>query len=66
VKNQCENVNLFLHGISMLAGKHWQTAGHASEEGLQGMMKLTRTVQFSGAKVVEMKRMKKMRIGSPS
>jgi len=49
----------------MLAGKHWQTAGHASEGGLQGMMKLTRALQFSGAKLVEMKRMKKMRIGSP-
>lgn len=30
----------FLLVISMLAGKHWQTAGHVSEDDLLGMKKL--------------------------
>ncbi|ONI00422.1 hypothetical protein PRUPE_6G088100 [Prunus persica] len=32
----------------MLAGRRWRTAGHASEDDLQGMMKLRRTLLFSG------------------
>ncbi|CAL2264243.1 unnamed protein product [Prunus armeniaca] len=32
----------------MLAGRRWRTAGHASEDDLQGMTKLRRTLLFSG------------------
>lgn len=50
----------------MFAGRHWQTGGHGSEDGLRGTMKLIRTLQFSGATsvVAGRKRMRKMRIGS--
>ncbi|XP_021828812.1 uncharacterized protein LOC110769183 isoform X5 [Prunus avium] len=33
---------------SMLAGRRWRTAGRASEDDLQGMTKLRRTLLFSG------------------
>lgn len=40
---------IFQFAFSMSAGKYWQTAGHASEDGLQGTTRLKRILNSNGA-----------------